>query len=32
MKLTKIFEHFLSEKAITRLSYDVQNAKDGQPS
>ena len=32
MKLTKVFEHFLSEKTLTRVSYDVQSAKDGKTS
>ena len=32
MKLTKFFERFLSEKALTRASYDVQSAKDGKAS
>lgn len=29
MKVTKFFEHFLSEKALTRVSYEVQTAKNG---
>lgn len=29
MKATKVFEHLLSEKRLTRVSYDVQSAKDG---
>ncbi len=29
MKVVKFFEHFLSEKALTRMSYNVQSRKDG---
>lgn len=29
MKAAKVFEHLLSEKRLTRVSYDVQSAKDG---
>ena len=29
MKIVKFFEHFLSEKALTRASYNVQSKKDG---
>ena len=29
MKLTKVMEHFLSEKALTRFSYNVQSKKQG---
>ena len=29
MKAAKVFEHFLSEKMLTRISYKVQSAKDG---
>ncbi len=29
MKATKFFEHFLSEKALTRMSYNVQMKKNG---
>ena len=29
MKLVKFFSHFVSEKALTRISYNVQSKKDG---
>ena len=32
MKLTKFFSRFLSEKALTRVSYNIQSAKDGRKS
>lgn len=32
MKIVKFFQHFLSEKTLTRLSYNVQSRKDGNKS
>ena len=32
MKASKFFEHFLSEKALTRTSYDIQSGKSGKES